>query len=88
MTEQPWPALFEKTLRTYLTPLPSGEPISPDLSLTDHGVDSMAAVSLLLDLEQAFGVTVPDYMLTENMFATPAGLWTVIGSLVAQSPAE
>ncbi|MBE1582286.1 acyl carrier protein [Nonomuraea angiospora] len=88
MTEHTWPVPFEETLRTYLAPLRPGEPISPDLSLADHGVDSLAAVSLLLDLEETFGVAVPDHMLTASMFATPAGLWSVIDSLLVQSLTE
>ncbi|SCL20782.1 Phosphopantetheine attachment site [Micromonospora pallida] len=88
MTEQAWTAPFEETLRRYLTLLPPGTPISEDLSLATYGVDSLATVSLLLDLEEAFDVTFPDHLLTESTFATPAGLWAVIDSLLVHDSAR
>ncbi|MFG3015668.1 phosphopantetheine-binding protein [Streptomyces cinerochromogenes] len=81
MTELPWTSTFEKTLRVHLTLVPTEETIAPDLSLADHGLDSMATVSLILDLEEAFGVTIPDHLLTSSTFGTPAELWSAIASL-------
>ncbi|MET7641181.1 phosphopantetheine-binding protein [Streptomyces sp. NPDC005438] len=88
MTEQPWTALFEETLRAHVPLLPPDQPITADLALADHGLDSLATVSLLLDLEEAFLVTIPDHLLTESTFATPDGLWSVIDSLLVKDPVE
>ncbi|GAA3952000.1 hypothetical protein GCM10022384_02060 [Streptomyces marokkonensis] len=88
MTERHWTGPFEETLRAYLTLLPADRPITPQLRLIDQGLDSLATVSLLLDLEEAFEVTVPDHLLNEETFATPAGLWSVIESLLARKHAE
>lgn len=45
-----------------------------DASLQALGLDSMTAIDLLLDLEQTFGVVLPDSMLTAETFRTPATL--------------
>ncbi|WP_405160842.1 phosphopantetheine-binding protein [Nocardia sp. NBC_01499] len=81
MTRQTWAESFEKTLRTYLPLLSADQEVTPDLNLADHGLDSLATVSLLLDLEETFVVTIPDHLLSVTTFATPAGLWEVIDSL-------
>jgi acyl carrier protein len=42
--------------------------------LGDLGLDSMAAVNLLLDLEQAFDVQIPDDLLSAETFETFASV--------------
>lgn len=88
MTEQPWATKFEETLRGFLPLLADTEPIRPDLRLADLGLDSLATVSLLLEVEEAFEVTIPDHLLTEDTFATPAGLWSVVESLLVRDPVD
>ena len=83
MSEQPWDSRFESILRKYLTLLPPDQPASPDLSLVDFGLDSMTTVSLILELEEQFGVMIPDALLAESTFETPSGLWKVISSLTS-----
>lgn len=88
MTDQLWTATFEETLRAYLPLLPADEPLGAELDLAGHGLDSLATVSLLLDLEEAFDVTIPDHLLAESTFATPAALWSTIESLLIRDPVE
>ncbi|HET6478939.1 MAG TPA: phosphopantetheine-binding protein [Actinoplanes sp.] len=88
MSQHPWPESFATTLRGYLPLLPTGQEITADMSLADHGLDSLSTVSLLLDLEESFLVTIPDHLLSESTFATPAELWAVIHSLSAEEPAR
>jgi acyl carrier protein len=52
--------------------------VDPDRKLTDLGLDSMARVSLLISVEEAFGIVVPDEKLTADAFATPMTLWTML----------
>ena len=85
MTTSPWPDQFEAVLRSYLPLLEPQAGLDTDLSLADHGLDSLATVSLLLDLEDAFGITVPDDRLVATTFATPKDLWSVVDELVAGS---
>ncbi len=49
--------------------------------MAELGLDSMAVVDLLVAIEEASGVTVPDEFLTAEVFATPRTLWTVLTGL-------
>ena len=53
-----------------------------DSSLEALGLDSMTAIELLLDLEQTFGVLLPDALLTAETFRTPATLEVAVRSLL------
>lgn len=44
--------------------------IPADASLAELGLDSMASINLLLDLEDHFGISIPDELIDENSFAT------------------
>lgn len=74
------PEQFSAILRRHLRYAQPGEPLAPDAPLRDLGLDSMAAVTLMLDLEDEFGVTFPDSELTRRTFATPAALWAAISA--------
>lgn len=56
-------------VRPHLKFLPAGETLEADRALGTLGLDSMASIDLLLDLEKAFGVSIDDEALTENSFA-------------------
>lgn len=49
-----------------------------DVALADVGLDSMAAIDLVLDLEQAFGVMFPDELLVAQTFTTATSLYEVV----------
>lgn len=51
-------------------------------NLYELGLDSMAAVNLLLKLEETYGVIFPDALLTEATFETPLALKSAIVSLI------
>lgn len=72
---------LEAVVRPHLKFLGSGESLSPTQPLGEAGLDSMASIDLLLDLERTFGITISDDELTENSFAT----LEEIGKLVAAS---
>jgi acyl carrier protein len=73
-------------LRRYLPLVKPGAALPMDTHLQDLGLTSMAAVSLLLDLEQAFGVLIPDALLTQETFRTARSLVRVIASLASSPP--
>jgi acyl carrier protein len=77
-----WPAGFEASLRAHLPLLAPDRPIVADLDLADSGLDSLATVSLLLELEDSFGVTFPDDQLVGATFETAGSLWLVVSRLV------
>jgi acyl carrier protein len=55
--------------------------LAMDADLDALGLDSQSALSLMLDLEDAFGVVFQNSMLNEETFATPNSLWETLSSL-------
>jgi acyl carrier protein len=82
MSTTPWPAGFDTALRTHLPLLEPDQPITEDLDLAASGLDSLATVSLLLELEDSFGVMIPDEAVTGTTFRTVGSLWLVMAALV------
>ena len=69
---------FVAILRSYLRYLPEDQELASDASLRDFGLDSMASVALMLDIEDRYGIVLPDRLLTAETFASPASLWAVV----------
>ena len=44
----------------------------------DRGLDSLATVGLLLDLEQRYAITIPDERLTALASVTVGELWVIL----------
>lgn len=63
---------LEAVVRPHLKFLKPEDSLAPEQSLGEAGLDSMASIDLLLDLEDAFGVSIEDDLLTENSFANLA----------------
>ncbi|HWH00945.1 MAG TPA: acyl carrier protein [Pilimelia sp.] len=53
-------------------------PIAADTGLREWGLDSMQAIELLFDIEDAYGVTLPEDELTDRTFATAGSLWNAV----------
>jgi len=60
----------EAVVRPHLKFLAAGDSLDAGGDLGALGLDSMASIDLLLDLENTFGVSISDDHLTENSFAT------------------
>ena len=73
---------FLGVLRNYLRQVGDGDALTMESNLYDLGLDSMAAVNLLLELEETYQVIFPDALLTESTFETPLALKSAIVSLV------
>jgi acyl carrier protein len=65
-------------LRRHLRYLDPAAELTPGSDLRSLGLDSMAAVALMLDVEDEFGVVLPDSSLVHETFATPASLWAAV----------
>jgi diaminopimelate decarboxylase len=74
----PWDERFPAVLGAVLPRLAAAGPVTTDSSLRAAGLDSLALVELLVQLEEAYAVTIPDDVLTPEAFATPASLWKVV----------
>jgi acyl carrier protein len=55
-----------------------GRTLTAESSLPELGLDSMQAIDLLFDLEDAFGVPLPDDELSDTTFATAGNLWSAV----------
>ncbi|WP_405059163.1 phosphopantetheine-binding protein [Kribbella sp. NBC_01505] len=87
MSLAPWSDEFELILRDRLPSL-DGRPLTLSTSLVDFGLDSMAAVALLLALEDIFGIEIPDNRLDVEIFASAGSLWALMSELISAAPAE
>ena len=76
-----WTSQFEKVLREHLPLLEAGQELAPDATLAALGLDSLATVQLLVGLEDAFELTIPDELLVPENFATPGALWAAVDGL-------
>lgn len=71
---------FQAVLRPHLKYLDQGAELTLDDDLKGLGLDSMAAVNLLFDLEDELGLTLPDDLLVEQTFASGHALLEAITS--------
>lgn len=86
MSEVQWSAQFEAILRQYLRHLPDDAALNANDNLVALGVDSLDMITLLVALEDAFTVVLPDELLTSDTFATPQSLWSALAALVSPRP--
>jgi acyl carrier protein len=73
---------FLGILHNYLRQTRDGNSLTMESNLYELGLDSMAAVNLLLELEETYSVIFPDTLLTESTFETPLALKSAIVSLI------
>ncbi|MGW5701168.1 phosphopantetheine-binding protein [Amycolatopsis japonica] len=66
---------FNLVLRKHLTNLEPGQDLTADAKLKDLGLNSMRTIDLLFDLEDEFGVQLPDEAMTDSTFATQGALY-------------
>jgi acyl carrier protein len=78
---------FLEVLRPFLK-YAAGRPVLPGDSLRDLGLDSMREIELLFAIEDTYGITLPDELLTDTTFATAGKLWSVIAELGARQGVE
>lgn len=76
------PAAFRKTLLTHL-PYATTDEFAAGDDLTALGLNSMGVVQLLTDLEETFGLELPDELITEETFETVGSLWQAVGEFIA-----
>ena len=72
---------LQEILRPRLRFLNEGDAVPMDEDLGKLGLDSMASIDLLMDIESQLGVQIPDEMMTVDTFATGNHLLAVIEKL-------
>lgn len=60
----------EAIVRPHLKFVKDGESIAVDRNLGEAGLDSMASIDLLLDLEEKADIAISDDLITENSFTS------------------
>lgn len=73
-------ARFAQIVRRHLRYLPPERDLAADAPLRDLGLDSMAAVALLLTVEEEFAVTLPDEPGLDETLRTAGTLWAALDS--------
>lgn len=71
---------FINIIRQHLKYLAPEAALDPDAELRSLGLDSMAAVNLMLDLEDEFEVLLPDSHLIAEAFRTTRSLWSAFSA--------
>jgi acyl carrier protein len=78
-----WDLTFEQILRKYLPFLSPDEQLTDELPLRDYGLDSLATVELLSELERSYDVRFIGDALEQENFAAPVVLWNTLTGLAA-----
>ncbi|MFF2751485.1 phosphopantetheine-binding protein [Kitasatospora sp. NPDC058048] len=86
--DRPWDTAFEELLLRTLPRLAARGPLTGDASLRAAGLDSLAMVELLVQVEQLYGIGIPDGELVSDTFSTPDRLWNVVSALRAGRTAD
>ncbi|MEO1087339.1 MAG: phosphopantetheine-binding protein [Acidobacteriota bacterium] len=75
---------YEAILRQHMKVKPEFV-FQDDTVLGDVGLDSLTAVDVMLSLEDTFGVTFPDHLLTYDVFRHFASLRDAVQGLVEEN---
>ncbi|RST08709.1 acyl carrier protein [Streptomyces sp. WAC07149] len=77
-------ARYEDLLRTHVPALRDLDQLLGTEELAHFGLDSLRTMSLLVALEDAFGVSFPEELLTKSTFRTPDTLWSALAGLTTE----
>ncbi len=80
-----WDAKFEELIQDVLPSLQAGESLGPEADLIELGLDSMGTVQLLVAIEEHYEIVLSDDSLMVDTFRTPASLWAVVKTALAES---
>jgi len=61
---------IEAVVRPHLRLLAPDAPLAPDQALGEAGLDSMASIELMLELEEKFDLAIRDDLITETSFSS------------------
>ena len=79
-----WSDEFEELIRRHCQLLPAGAPLDGDAALTSLGMDSLEVVEFIVSIEDTFDLTIPEELLTPQVFATTNTIWRAVDRLCAE----
>ncbi|WP_165546648.1 acyl carrier protein [Kribbella soli] len=80
--QQTWPAAFEETVRSLLPGHPAEQPLPPNTPFRSIGLDSLGVMTLVMRLQQRFGVRFAPAVLAIANFETPAAAWKTVSAAI------
>jgi acyl carrier protein len=75
------PAEFDLLIYRHCRFAESQDQLDPQTPMHELGVDSLEIVELIVDLEEQFGISFTDDLLTPQVFATPMTIWNAVNLL-------
>ena len=82
-----WDQSFERVLRSHLPQLPPEAPLEADLALSTLGLESIGMMRLLVSLEAAYGIVLPDEAVAPATFRTARTIWSAVSAQAGRLPA-
>ncbi|MET9025956.1 phosphopantetheine-binding protein [Nocardia sp. NPDC004168] len=76
-----WSEEYENLLRRHVTAVAAEESLRAEAPFGDLGIDSPSIISLLVEAEEIFEITIPDDELNGETFHSPLSFWRVIDRL-------
>ncbi|MDF3290273.1 phosphopantetheine-binding protein [Streptomyces silvisoli] len=86
MVEVPWNSELEMIVRQNCPDVDDDTPILPSDVLKDLGLDSMGTVTVIVEIEETFGVVFPDDDMSFETFTTMDSLWRTVSRLTDSCP--
>ena len=76
------PGHFEQLLRRRCRFMAADANLDPQAPLAMLGIDSLAVVELIVDIEDQYSIEIPQELLTPEVFACAASIWLALRDLV------
>jgi acyl carrier protein len=77
--------ILDRIVQLITAAMPGCDPgaLQEATDLYDLGLDSTTAVGLMLEIEDSFGLTFPDALITDTTFQTPGALSAAVETILA-----
>jgi acyl carrier protein len=74
---------FDQYRQLLTRALPDGaaDDLEPETRLADLGLDSVALLQLVVQIEEVFDINFPDHLLSAETFESVESLWLVVSEL-------
>jgi acyl carrier protein len=77
------PDEFQRLIRPRCRFIGAGD-FDPDAPLSAMGVDSLEVVDLIIEIEDSYGIEVPQELLTPEVFTSTVTIWLALRGLIGE----